>query len=434
MRSAGFASLVVFFSVCAVVYYALADTPQHPNGRSVRATQLRRSEPTESVIVNLTLHSDNFGHLIADAAGNMYGFSGPTEPASGDRVFQLTRKDDHWKLGVIAKFGHDTIRTVGFGPRDIAINSNGVIFGVNGDWQAHGTVFSLSPSSNGYETSLVKRLRTNLGSEPDGLVLDGAGNIFVDASRGGGKRCGSILELTPSPTQYAERILHAFDCNTDGASPAFSITMDKRGAIYGVTVGPPFSCSGVSSQCGTVFKLTPSGSGYTFSSIHTFDPTGWYPQGGPIVAPNGTVYGTTWFGGNGGPCGQYGCGTVYQLTPGSGGYQFRTIYAFSGGSDGDAPQGALFRDNDGRLYGATYDGGGVSCAFGLIGCGVIFELTPSGSGFVESIAHTFGGPPGDGESPRGTLIKGPDGALYGATEFGGDATDCQCGTIFRITI
>ena len=62
------------------------------------------------------------------------------------------------------------------------------------------------------------------------------------------------------------------------------------------------------------------------------------------------------------------------------------IYSFRNGSDGDFPQAGLVIDKQGSLYGTTFYGGPGSCDGG---CGTVFKLTPSGSGYDESILYAF---------------------------------------------
>ncbi len=81
--------------------------------------------------------------------------------------------------------------------------------------------------------------------------------------------------------------------------------MDGVGNLYGTTY-----CDGAYGY-GNVFKLTPSGAGWTYTSLHDF--TGGRDGGIPIsnVAfdTNGNLYGTTRAGGS------QGFGVVWEITP-----------------------------------------------------------------------------------------------------------------------
>ena len=82
----------------------------------------------------------------------------------------------------------------------------------------------------------------------------------------------------------------------------------------------------------------------------------------------GNLYGTTQYGGQG-PCPYFGCGVVFELNPSG---QQTVLYSFSGGADGAEPGTGLIRDAAGNLFGTTEQGG-------TEGAGVVYRLTPSGS-------------------------------------------------------
>lgn len=74
---------------------------------------------------------------------------------------------------------------------------------------------------------------------------------------------------------------------------------------------------------------------------------------GPLLAVNGVLYGTTWFGG-GGACADYrGCGTVFSMKTSG---KERVLHSFKGAPDGYNPGGGLFYEGS-ELYGTTVAGG-----------------------------------------------------------------------------
>src|SRR5690349_15047217 len=98
------------------------------------------------------------------------------------------------------------------------------------------------------------------------------------------------------------------------------------------------------------------------------------PSGGVAMAPNGALYGVTSYGGSrAGECHLNGCGVVYQLTPGSGGWSQTVLYRFQGDADGANPLGKLLLRPNGSLIGMTPVGGLFEA--GRTG-GTVFELTP----------------------------------------------------------
>jgi uncharacterized repeat protein (TIGR03803 family) len=122
------------------------------------------------------------------------------------------------------------------------------------------------------------------------------------------------------------------------------------GNLYGTTG------SGGAFGGGTVFKLTPSGGGsFTFTLLFSFTNstllTGTGPQATLTMDAAGNIYGTTT---NDGAFGQ---GSVFKLTPSGGGYTFTSLHDFTGGTDGGRPFSNVVFDAAGNLYGTTLQGG-----------------------------------------------------------------------------
>jgi len=158
----------------------------------------------------------------------------------------------------------------------------------------------------------------------------------------------------------------------------------------------------------------------TYTVIHSFageTSDGSDPLGGLVEDSGGNFYGSTAHGG------AYNGGTIFKLDNTG---NESVLYSFAGKSDGNLPQGTLFRDPSGNLYGTASEGGTGSCA-----CGTIFELDTSNK---LTALHTFQGG-SDGSQPSGGLVS-INGVLYGTTQFGGNA-GCSgsggCGTIFKVT-
>jgi len=74
---------------------------------------------------------------------------------------------------------------------------------------------------------------------------------------------GALIALLPSTLAAGakEKILYRFTGGTDGGVPSSSLTMDAAGKLYGTTNsgGDLSQCSNYG--CGTVFQLTPSSNG-----------------------------------------------------------------------------------------------------------------------------------------------------------------------------
>lgn len=221
---------------------------------------------------------------------------------------------------------------------------------------------------------------------------------------------GFFLTLVPATAVQAQTltVLHTFTGQGDGAAPIAGLTMDRAGNLYGTTAGF------IGTGNGTVFKLSRAGSGWVLRTLYAFrgGMDGATPQARVLFGRDGTLYGTTTFGG-------LGYGTVFNLRPPA--TACRTIqcpwtetvlYRFTGGSDGAYPQyGDLNFDANGNIYGTAPNGGSDTCDQG---CGVVFELSRSGGGWTESVLHTFTGP-ADGENPYAGVIFDGAGNLYGTT-------------------
>lgn len=139
------------------------------------------------------------------------------------------------------------------------------------------------------------------------------------------------------------------------------------------------------------------------------------PVGGLIVDASGSLYGTTYYGG-GRP--GYAHGTVFNLTPSGPTYVETIIHRFGYSSErkGRNPSAGLIPGRDGEFYGAALLGSGGSCS--PLGCGVVFELRSANGGYAERVLHRFEGG-GDGARPATHLIIGKNGLLYGRTALGG---------------
>ncbi len=105
-------------------------------------------------------------------------------------------------------------------------------------------------------------------------------------------------------------------------------------------------------------------------------------------------------------------GAVFELTPSGGGWTETVLYSFGAKPDGYYPYGGLVMDKSGNLYGATYYGG-------TYGYGAVYELKHSGGKWTESLLYSFSDANGDGANPLSQLVFDAKGNLYGTTQYGG---------------
>jgi uncharacterized repeat protein (TIGR03803 family) len=251
------------------------------------------------------------------------------------------------------------------------------------------------------------------GAQPFGeLVMDGKRTLFGTTSQGGSAACacGTVFELTRSGAGYREAYVYSFS-GSDGSTPLGAVVVDGSGNLYGTTN------AGGAYGLGTVFELSPSGSGFVETVLHSFSgpPDGANPQDPLIADASGTLFGTTSAGGTAN------FGTAFALVPGPSGYSENVLYSFQGGNDGQAPVGRLLEDSSGNLFGST-DGGGPS------GAGTVFRLSPQGSGYAESVLFAFD--LRNGLYPLAGLIEDASGNLFGTTFFDGQTNR---GNVFELS-
>lgn len=218
--------------------------------------------------------------------------------------------------------------------------------------------------------------------------------------------CPLMLSSSHPAFAATETILHTFTCSsTDGCGPAGGLTIDSIGNLYGTTF------QGGAYGQGVVFELNPFGKLTVLHSFSNQAGDGTYPFAGVVLDSQGNLWGTTSYGGT------YNRGIVFELTP-AGTESF--IYSFTGGTDGGGPMTGLVLDNQGNLFGTTYQEGGN-------GCGSVFKLVPSTHALTTLYAFSCGA---DGSYPTSGVVLGPQGNLYGTTQYGGSY---GFGTVFMVT-
>jgi uncharacterized repeat protein (TIGR03803 family) len=380
-------------------------------------------------------------NMLVDSAGTFYGttlFGG----VGAGTVFKLTPVASGYKEGLAYPFkgGLD-----GKSPWGIVADGTGALYGItflggssgNGG-NGWGTVFKLSPGKSGYAESVLYRFAGGTDAwEPIGPpVLDEDGAIYGVGSFGGSRNDGAIFKLAPTKSGYGESVIYSFPGGAGGQLPQAGLAIDKQGSIYGTTMfgGSNQGYCGSDGGCGTVFKLTRQGSGYSESIIHAFTGSdGNLPYG--VVTINertGAIFGTTFWGG------VKGVGVVYKLSPHGSTYTESVLYSFKGKNDGFLPEGGLLLKANGTLFGTAASGGGGCHG---IGCGSVFELTPSHPGYSFRVVYDFLKPVNGADPQQTNLLSDTSGALYGATRSGGSDTNCSdggpggargCGTVFKI--
>ncbi len=421
--------LTVLFLVFLFLFLTLTATPAQGQ--------------TFKVIHTFTGHGDGgwpSSGLTMDRAGNLYGTASGGGTGSGV-VFKLSYKGSGWVLAPIYTFqgsvggGSDGAYPAGrviIGP-DGALYGTTAYGGVAGGCggQGCGTVFKLAPGGNippnvsgGWtETILYRFTGGSDGAVPylGDLIFDQAGNIFGTTTSGGsgncgGVTCGVVFKLTPTGGGWTETVLHAFTGGNDGGQPYSGVIIDRSGNLYGTTFygGPAGGCNG--QGCGTVFQLTQSGSGWSENVLYSFQggDDGASPAAGVIFGHSGELYGSTFYGG------YIEGGTVFVLAPSGGGWTETVLSSLAYYPYGGGPLASLTLDAAGNLYGTTNGAGEY-------GWGAVFKLTPGYPDWTYTILHNFLGR--DGEVPISNVIFDASGNLYGTASFFPGAA----GTVWEIT-
>lgn len=382
--------------------------------------------------------------LIRDALGNFYGTTYVGGAYGDGTVFELTHiSGGDWKGTLLYSFrGLSDGSKPGAG---VIFDSAGNLYGTTmfGGTSGYGVVFKLTPTSNGWNESVLYNFTGgNDGGFPQaGVIQDAAGNLYGTTSAAGNSNCyglieyagcGAVFELSPVLSGWSETTLHTFTGGSDGGTPMAGLIVDSAGNLYGTTMGGG-TLNSCYDGCGTVFRLSPTGSGgWRETLLLQFrSATGAYPTASLILDSEGNLYGTTSGRGNTNANCPYGCGTIFKLTPSSGGgWLASTLHIFTGGNDGGEPMAGLVFDSTGYLYGTTY-GGGSGNGGCYLGCGVVFKLTPGSRGWNESVLHAFDTAQ-DGAGPLAGVLLDESGDVYGTTPSGGNGLPTGVGTVYEI--
>lgn len=355
------------------------------------------------------------GPLVVDSTGNVFGETELGGANGAGTLFSLTQGAGQEKSETIIHSFRGMLND-GCAPwGGLSVDHNGWLYGVTPTCGVfgQGVLFEYSRG----EIALYS-FNNMSGIYPGTRPVEDMYNELYGVTPYGGNTtacsqgCGTIYTYAGS-----EITLHEFK-GSDGAAPFGALARDDAGSFYGTTM------AGGSGGGGTIFKLAPTG----FTTLHAFD-AGGGKRGDSLSAPNygvardaaGNLYGVA---GKTAPahdkkCPDNNCGALYMLSPAG---KLRVLHAFTGGTDGAAPNGALAMDAAGSLYGTTAAGGSADCDNGQ-GCGVVFRWSPDGS---MAILHAFSAHDG---TPNG-LTLAADGKLYGAAYNTDHPT--SGGLIFRI--
>jgi uncharacterized repeat protein (TIGR03803 family) len=270
-----------------------------------------------------------------------------------------------------------------------------------------------TPNACGQSLTNLHIFLGNDGAEPfAGLVQGNDGNFYGTTFYGGTTNIGAVFRISQS-SSFTNIY---FFSGGDGRNPFAALVQGNDSNFYGTTYGGGANgnCSGLpfglpTIGCGTIFRITPSG---TLTTLYSFTggSDGANTYAGLVQGTDGNFYGTTPTGGTSS------AGSVFRISPSG---NFTNLYSFTGGSDGGNPFATLVQGSDGNFYG-TCNVGGTN------GYGTVYQITPSGT---LTTLHSFIG--ADGEYPTSCVVQGTDGNFYGTTTGGPRSYDL--GTVFRIS-
>jgi uncharacterized repeat protein (TIGR03803 family) len=282
--------------------------------------------------------------VTLDAAGNLYG---PT----ATELFQVTPEGDHWAFHVIYETGTS----------EVLFDSSGNIYTESGPGKcSQGEILKLIPPRNGGDWTAKDlydfcRHKKGQGSNPNyGLSWDTAGNLYGVAG-GGKENQGLVFQLEHTPTGWKQHVLHEFHyLNQDANGATGPPVADSAGNLYGSTqFGGSDRCGGPG--CGTIYKLSKQPDGRWKETL-LFKFPKWSKSGHPLgtlaMDAAGNLYGVA-----GGSLNECSCGVVFKFVHNPNDTWTYTILHRFHGTDGAYPQAGVTLDAEGSIYGTTVLGG-----------------------------------------------------------------------------
>lgn len=293
-----------------------------------------------------------------------------------------------------------------FSISDLGNNYDFIGTALSGGANGSGVIYSMD--SEGSDFHLLKQFNSRaLPSPSAGFIKGNDGKLYGNFQSGGRDNGGYIIRLEPDGSGLT--MLYEYK-QSSGSWPFGNLMQAKNGNLYGMTY------SGGAHNGGTVFKISPDGSGHTV--LYNFNSeSGTGPLGGVLQANDGKLYGVTQ------NEGFFSAGSIFSMNPD--GSDFTVVFYFNNSSpinSGYHSRGSLIQGADGFLYGSLFQGGAG-------GKGTIFKIRTDGTGF--KVLFNFSGNTVTGGNPASTLLLGSDGKIYGMTQTGGLN---NLGIIFSIAI
>jgi uncharacterized repeat protein (TIGR03803 family) len=335
----------------------------------------------------------------------------------------------------------------------LLLGTNGKIYGtaIEGGVNNTGTIFEYNTTTNVLVRKQSMGASIVTGRKPNGKMVEASLGVFYGVCQaGGGKNSGTIFKYTLSTNTIEHE--GDFESSVSGRNAYGGLMKATNGILYGMT-----SYGGTGTTAGTLFQfdiaedsikvlvnfnglngrngkgvpiqiggdlygLTYYGNyssstgkgllykyniaGDTISRVRTFGAVnpGYYPTGNLVSSTAGKYFIVMQ---TGGVNNNY-AGAISEWNFSTNAFDNRA--SFNASLNGSTPGGNLKKSSvNGKYYGLATNGGAG-------GFGTIFEFDPIADTIINK--HSFS-PSAEGKKPTGTLVKAPNGKLYGITEEGG---------------
>ncbi len=294
------------------------------------------------------------GNLLIDSQGNLYGATLHTSSTNHNSAlfFLPVNSDGSYGPPYVSNQFDASYRNI----RLSWYKEEKIVGTASGTAGNNSIVFLLNASPRGFQNyQVICAVPPVPGTvqQLSGITTGSHGSLYGTWNYGGAYGDGEVYKLTGNANgSFTCTVLHSFTGSLhDGSIPLNGVTLDSNGNIYGVT------SQGGQYNCGTVYALLRSATGYSYNIIHSFaGKDGKTPECRMYLSPEGILYGTTMFGGKNQNTGTFFSLSLahpapFQITGvlhslGSLGVQF---------DDGN-PAGTLSADKQGLLYLTTMQG------------------------------------------------------------------------------
>ena len=339
--------------------------------------------------------------LVRGPSGTLFGVTQQGGATNEGALFFLDSRDRFYLVESFSSHGNH-----GWMPNSVFFSESGQLYGTTAFGGAYGCGTAYRVRWPG-RADTIHSFDCVDGNQPSGRVVAPDGFFYGSTGFGGNAATGNVYRLSPAGNVTTLYEVQQRFSNESGMY--WGLAPGLNGELIGATMGWD-----VGDFHGVVFKLDVAGN---FSILHTFagGADGSRPTSTPVVAADGTVYGTTYAGGINN------AGTLYRITPQG---DYSVVHNFGGtvGLENNpaGPFGGVVLSANGNLYG-TATGGGPG------NHGTIYEFTPSGE---FQVVYTFSGD-GGFSYPQGGLVETTTGTFYGTTGGGGDF---RLGTIYKMQL